>query len=803
MAPSRRIANSVDVFQDATAEADADFFYANPLSQNSIQSQYSMSQPIYQLSEHDYDAQFAAPSFYLDPSAHNQSGLSPLKRAAPRSGTALQPMNPNVFDSHYFPPPLEHMAPSNAPLKKQTYERMYQTVAPKLPPQAVFKPYKPLRNNDKENAFPDSSYSDIPSETGYDLQHYALGKHHLLEEEPSSSQRPSKRVRMDEEDDFIIPEPADLPVIKDEGGKPPYSYAQLIAMAILRAPNRRLTLSSIYKWISDTFQFYREAESGWTNSIRHNLSLNKAFVKRERPKDDPGKGNYWVIVEGMEKQFLKEKKAAKPTPDQSSFYHGNDASKLPSDAFIIPPKPGRVIDSARFATAIENSSDATLPASDPGDVVEPEEEEAHPLASQSGQVPSSPPAANLNSSPPVARHTPPRVPRFPSASRSGHRRKRVDSTFRDSGFFSSINSSVTRPQAAPASMAPEPGRATEQRPVIKRGRAEEEIARLRGSSFDPSPSRGANARGVRHAPTGSNAGSSPLRFDSNFPLTPGIKLKPPTIPPHTISPNTHLQRHRDAVRALIGTPGAHLKPMKGLTPASTKWKSPAFVLHDDGVQYSLLANQELLNKSPLKIGAEEEEDLNSIHAFPRLEDEQASAGSESASRFNVASLFKPTDFAHFFTPPHNRSPLKHRSGRPSLQRAATAGGALADITQNRGNARLASPFSFSRNKAAYESPIKKCKGAGQINEEDLWQNVWESSEADYDHEDFAIGGGERDEDDDENDDDPIDVARGFGHIGEAKSGKENVNVMAGRDLLRKGSAAVTRPSLGRSATSLI
>lgn len=291
-----------------------------------------------------------------------------------------------------------------------------------------------------------------------------------------------------------IPEPHEMPPIEDDGEKPAYSYASLIGMAILRAPNRRMTLNAIYTWIGDNFAYYRASESGWQNSIRHNLSLNKAFVKQNRPKEEPGKGNYWTIEQGCESQFIK-----------------NRLRK-------INTMPTGII-SARKKPVASPMSDRTL--SSP---LTPRHSEQSPLSRESHVLEASSDPSMDNR---LRENELPKHAKLGFTMVTPQRSKAKADDFEDSGFFEENSTPSTVPIKKPN--GPE-------------GYGPVEVP----SSMPPvcylSP------------PLSS---SPPLRPTGNIallpPLTPATTLRP-KLPPSSVSPQTTLRNHRSSMLRFLTSP---------------------------------------------------------------------------------------------------------------------------------------------------------------------------------------------------------------------------------------------------------
>lgn len=618
----------------------------------------------------------ASGNVVFNPPSSASKQNSPFKPSGRAMAAPMTPMKSQnqQMNSVSLVPPSSRGQMTDSMMKKQPLMSRFKTVAQKPMMDPSF------GNYGKENMHP-PLYPAPQAPFNINLESYYQklpGKRTLLEAAPIKEARPAAKKTTTRLDDSALPPHDSFPPIVDDGQKPGHSYAQLIGMSILRAPNRRLTLSQIYKWISDNYSFYGANDAGWQNSIRHNLSLNKAFIKQERPKDDPGKGNYWSIEPGMEHQFMKEKPTRKSQasvenvpvmstrlePAHLESNAVNDMPTLPPPTLPPqPPTPSQLADPVnRPVTAPpEVSSDATIPLSDSP------EEHSNKLQGQDSAGDSSacsPLPAAMHSSPPVPRqhrsNTPPPKPRMPASSGTRtHKRKfaSMDSAMDDSGYISSLESSAMRPNQAPRGLNSEADRSR-----IKRGRAEEEIARLRASSYD-SPSKG---RSYSLVPPS----SSPIRQASQMlpPLTPAVKIKPPARPPPSVSPNTNLRMHRDKVNHMLNSPLRRVSSLSDNFNAG----SPAFQIDDSFFNFNDFVNDG-----------------------------------------NDFDIFQDGSLDTFFNGVDAGSPIKRSAKRPRPDRTASVN-TLGDITRNAPN-KSVTPVPMSKLSAhvtplAYETPSKVFEG---------------------------------------------------------------------------------------------
>ena len=682
MASTRRL----EIFQDPNSASDI----AKTSSQTSCDLMSSV------LSDESPHLGLPMPrDVVLNPPTSRESGRSPLKLIQQPSSSTPKALH-DIQDVS-LQPPQASLFTTDSPLKKST-SSIFHPIAPLKPFKAIYTTFHSNASADKENTNP-TYHSDNFAEFPDPSYGYKAPLKRTCSNAPPIQDKEAKKARPEESSGPDIPEPQNMPQIEDDGRKPQYSYAALIGMSILRAPGRRLTLAQIYKWISDSFAYYRASQTGWQNSIRHNLSLNKAFIKQERPKDDPGKGNYWAIEPGMETQFIKDKASRRPTSSSGTIMKTSSLLSSETSTWSSQSQPPRAL--RRVTGAAELSSDATIPASD-APSQEDEIEEIVNMPPPASRLPLSSPLQPIHSSPPLPRpsllreDTPSPVIDFTLHSSSSRSRKRKLAAMDDSGYFSSLDSSAKRPFANPA--LPD---ITADRPRIKRGRAEEEIARIRSSSHDLTPSKG-------RAPlkqSRSLVSSSPLRhFDSSLmlpPLTPAVRFRLPAKPPASISPNTNLRNHRNRIRELVGS------PVKTATlPHDEVSFSPAFNIVDE--EHYLFSDHFDTNSSILR------------------------------------------DEEHEFRWPSSSSPARRSARRPRIGRASRTATVLADVTGTILNSR--GPLSNFK-ASALESPLGQKSSQNSL----LWDSNLDVPKEDlfgleYDDEEPDDFGG-------------VDILQGFQKIG--------------------------------------
>ena len=86
------------------------------------------------------------------------------------------------------------------------------------------------------------------------------------------------------------------PQQKNNGNRPKYSYFTMISMAIQHQEDQKATIQDIYKFIRDSFPYYRDfPDSNWQNGVRYTLSTNDCFVKVKRNDARKHLSSYWII----------------------------------------------------------------------------------------------------------------------------------------------------------------------------------------------------------------------------------------------------------------------------------------------------------------------------------------------------------------------------------------------------------------------------------------------------------------------------------------------------------------------------
>ena len=88
----------------------------------------------------------------------------------------------------------------------------------------------------------------------------------------------------------------------NEVKKSPLPYIGMIAEAISSSPDKKMVLSEIYSYMERYFFQYLSGKPRWRNTVRHNLSFHKCFVKCECSRRG-NRSHFWSIHPDYIEQF--------------------------------------------------------------------------------------------------------------------------------------------------------------------------------------------------------------------------------------------------------------------------------------------------------------------------------------------------------------------------------------------------------------------------------------------------------------------------------------------------------------------
>ncbi|KAK6398137.1 hypothetical protein LTR65_003217 [Meristemomyces frigidus] len=130
---------------------------------------------------------------------------------------------------------------------------------------------------------------------------------------------------------------------------PPFSWNDLITMALKSSPEQRMTVRDIYRYLEEKFPYFKACGNGWRNTLRQRMSMSDEFDGR-----GSGLTAIWGFADKRPVYVEPKRRPARPRKRQSCETASHeDASALPAES--IPVQEPDVL---RSTDDIEEATDA-------------------------------------------------------------------------------------------------------------------------------------------------------------------------------------------------------------------------------------------------------------------------------------------------------------------------------------------------------------------------------------------------------------------------------------------------------------